>query len=970
MDSTLKIIALNINSVRPNFDTLNVYLSTNDYDIIFLSETWFKENEAGLYNLAGYNQYIKCNEFGRSGGILFYLKNHLAPKDVQYIATEEYQMIAFYLTWKEQRIDFLGAYRSPSYNPNIFVNNLERILNRKKNVHFILLGDMNIDINKNKTIKSYVEKMYLDTLSYEGLKPLIITPTHVSQQTQTCIDHINARWRYPLHCKAAVVDHNITGSITYHRCVTLIVSYQGANPGIPLEKTFTFFSQKVFSEIIQDINWESIFQETDINKAFQKFILILRSTKEAATLTKKFNAKNKKRSPWITNELVQKCNEKNRLYKLKKKFPLNNEILSAFNKISRELQTEIPAAKKSYYNNKLSLSNSKELWYTINNEILKKPKKKDYPEIFFHPVTNMPIQTTGNERDIANLFNDFFIHIPQETITNAYGPQHLNQTNPLIPQTNLYSFYLKSLHQDDILQSINDMTNLHSAGVDGLSLLIFKENYDKFKDVLHHLFNFSLSQGYFPNCLKESIVIPVYKQKGDQKEVTNYRPISLIPTLGKIFEQCVKTKLVNYLEGINFFSKNQFGFRKGKNTSQAGRQHLEHLIWGLEKLYKVLGIYLDQARAFDLVCHQILLRRLSACGIGGNMFRWFKTYLNKRTQFVRFNGTLSTGQNILSGVPQGSVLGPILFITYMNELCNLVLNGNLGSFADDTATAHSSPDYNLLQTTTQNDLIKIQIWLRENHLVLNYEKCKMLIYSWKPIPEQAIHLVLHKNWQCLQNPAMCAGQCHELERTESVTYLGFTFDSHLTWKFHIEKLHGQLRKLNYTFFQLRKFLPPDILRLLYMSFYQSKLNYGIMLWGGTFETHLRQLKTLQNFTIRLLFGTHTQNSATQLYTDQKIFPINLLHKYTTVLHVLTNKEHYYLYTFQRNTRNASLPLLTIPRLLKTNSQNSIVYQAPTLYNKLLKNSKNVLMAITEEKSFITLKKYVHEYYCSLQLPAA
>lgn len=226
-----------------------------------------------------------------------------------------------------------------------------------------------------------------------------------------------------------------------------------------------------------------------------------------------------------------------------------------------------------------------------------------------------------------------------------------------------------------------------------------------------------------------------------------------------------------------------------------------------------------------------------------------------------------------------------------------------------------------------------------------------------------VTLILHnpKKLDELAGVHICDNCCTELTPVESVNYLGIIIDQNLNWKLHIDNLANEVRKINYLFYRIKKFLSWKILKNLYFALYQSKLNYGLALWGGTFDLYLHKLKTSQNFIIRALFGKRGDYSVTKLYKKHEILPINLLYHYNLILHVLHYRSDYQPYIFNRNTRNATLPLLKIPSQTKTNCRNNITYMAPYLFNQYLKNSPSFLATIENDFSLTTQKKILKSY---------
>ena len=246
--------------------------------------------------------------------------------------------------------------------------------------------------------------------------------------------------------------------------------------------------------------------------------------------------------------------------------------------------------------------------------------------------------------------------------------------------------------------------------------------------ILSYIFNLSLSQGKFISNFKHAKIIPLFK-KGSAKDVSNYRPISLRSCFSKILEKLVYNRLYSFLEKSNAINEHQFGFRKKHSTSHLTSLLTANIATFFENKMNTLGIFLDLSKAFNIINHEILLNKLHHYGIRGTVYNWFKSYLIGRSQQVDYNSHISNIRTISSSVPQGSILGPLLFIIYVNDFPNcLKFSSNL-SFADDTTVILSEKNSNLLVQKGNKELKNIDNWLIANKLSLNIKKTMYMIFS-------------------------------------------------------------------------------------------------------------------------------------------------------------------------------------------------------------------------------------------------
>jgi hypothetical protein len=285
-----------------------------------------------------------------------------------------------------------------------------------------------------------------------------------------------------------------------------------------------------------------------------------------------------------------------------------------------------------------------------------------------------------------------------------------------------------------------------------------KENKSLFSKILTPCFNKSIKEGIFPNALKETLITPAFKQ-GERKDINNYRPIASLSPLSKIFEYSVKEKIMNYLEHINFFAPSQFGFLRNKSVDQALFHHITDTVEGIENNKVSMGVYIDLSKAFDTIHHGKLINKLIDIGFRDPILSWVKTYLMNRRQRVKINNSVSQDLEVEYGVPQGSVLGPLLFNIYINEIFSLPLYGVVTGYADDTSLLYSYKTKQEFETAINHDLQILTDWFKNNLLHLNLEKSVYVIYGYKT-----------PHWATQINLSIDEGK--RLKRVDAVKYLG------------------------------------------------------------------------------------------------------------------------------------------------------------------------------------------------------
>ena len=425
------------------------------------------------------------------------------------------------------------------------------------------------------------------------------------------------------------------------------------------------------------------------------------------------------RNEWINKALKNEIIERERLFIYKKKYP-TQENIDVYKKFRNKNLSNQRKTERNYYKEQFELNENdiRKSWKVIKDVIGKHEHRlcNDHEDFYINS------KLTIDKNQIANSFNNYFVNIGK-----SLAQQITSTINPLsYIDTNIHSIYIPDISKNEIITVINTLKN-SAPGNDEMPASILKHCIETYIDPLTYLVNLSINQGIFPDELKIAKVLPIYKSD-DKQLIQNYRPISVLPFFSKIFEKIISNHLLNFIDTNNILYDNQFGFRKNHSTTHAIITLVERVSKALDTGKIVVGVYLDLKKAFDTVDHQILLNKLYAIGIRGHIHDWFKSYLSNRTQFVYYNNTTSEVKGISHGVPQGSILGPILFIIYLNDFSRAsdILFSIL--FADDTTVLIEGHSYNNIITVLNNELYKIDTWLQANKLTININKTHYMVF--------------------------------------------------------------------------------------------------------------------------------------------------------------------------------------------------------------------------------------------------
>ncbi|CAB0013126.1 unnamed protein product, partial [Nesidiocoris tenuis] len=794
---------------------------------------WIQEDNMKYFKLKGYSSVIAGRSYNKSGGVLAYVRS-----GINYFHTVESNESAEMLKIRVPKclqggadLTLLVVYRSHSETIDSFLNKFKETV-RASQLNTIILGDININIldeNNSATLD------YLDLMHAEGFKTMIKEVTR--EESNSCLDHVMVKTRNLSNFKVNPLKTQITDHYSQ-----MIEIHSMKPTERTINKSFQLVDSGRLKDLVRRVNWGFVYDEANsIGSKFDSFLSILDECRKGSMYTINLTSKTRRRNPWVTQDLVKLTGLKNDLHKKWTNAKKNNrreaEIAQAernYRNLAKEVTFKIKKAKEEHFRSKFEgcENDPKIFWKTVNS--LTKAEKET--QIKMIRLNENEVEVAGNEELIANHFNRYYTGIA-ETLLQNVTPHQAKALDPLAPAWREERMGWKKVSEREVIGVIRSLKNKKSSGHDGWTAEDMKSIVDHVVPPLTSLINESLAEGYFPETLKAGVVVPIYKN-GPKNEMRNYRPISLLCVLSKIIERVVKRQLLEFLNAMDFFSSSQFGFLEGKSTDHAVAEHVQSIVMGLESRRRVGALYLDLAKAFDLVNVDLLLTKLLLAGVRDAPGRWFGSFLTERRQSVKLGERLSQPEPVRHGVPQGSTLAPILFLIYLNDICDVEIQGKFFCFADDTALVWRSDSVTNLVSQVERDMREVSAWFMKNKLVLNAEKSKLIHFRYTSLhlPKE-IAVVIHRA-EC-GGPSPCT--CPVVRESESARYLGMTVDNRLTWGQHVDLLRSRLSRLVYGLRILKPMLDLEARIRLYQAIFLATLRYGIIHYGGTFVSVTRRL---------------------------------------------------------------------------------------------------------------------------------
>lgn len=709
---------------------------------------------------------------------------------------------------------------------------------------------------------------------------------------------------------------------------------------------------------IKNCDFHDVYENDDADSCFKALISTIQHIFEfCCPLRKLTNNGNNQTKYWLTPEIVLAKKQLMNLYWLQSNLKTSDTI-NLYKKAKSTYTSMLRESKRKFYNELIISSDNKSrtVWSMVNTLTGRSGRGQsvelDVDGVIF-----------DNSDELVNIFAEYFSTITQSSLDHYY--QNTLSTSCTTSCSLDTTFFFHPVLDCEIADTVKSLRKNKSSGADSISAKVLKLISTEISRHIAHCINLSISSGVFPSVLKRAIVIPIPKNN-DIHVISNYRPISLLSTFAKVFERIVLNRMMKYLDKFNILASAQHGFRSGRSTQTAAICLVDYVYKSLDDGFHVAGLFFDLSRAFDSLSFQFILDKCYNLGFRGVFLDWLRSYLEGRSMCVKLENSLSADHSVNLGVPQGSVLGPLLFLIFINDLPGnlrmmfvdslapqnalMVRKYLLTLFADDVSVVITAPSFEELQRLCGVLVSCFADWCHRNNLMINIRKTECIYFTLCQSDQQLIIHYLND----------------DVLSKESAKFLGIHLDSGLRWFTHVDSLCNKLNSSYFAISRVKDFLPPESLRNIYYCLVYSHLSYNILLWGNSSD--VGRAFILQKRILRMMYNIPPRQSCRALFVENCILTLSSIFILKCLLHVKENEADMIKLSSFHNYKTRSEGLLHIPKHRTAKFEMSPTYQSIKLYNHLpfsirhlnynefKKNVKSLLL----EKCYYTVNEYLYD----------
>ena len=898
----------------PKLGEIKLLIFNKQLDIFGLNETrldcTISNNEL---QITGYCL-IRNDRSRRGGGVAIYIRDSISHNICLDLNNTELEVIWCKINPKHKASFLLCcAYRAPSSSVSQSMNSFMLSVDQafSKNLDIIIMGDININCDQ----QNYEGNAICNLCNLYNMKQLVEEPTRVTLNTKTLIDVILTSM--PEKHKHTTVFHT---TLSDHFMVCTEILYHSRQEFKEIKcRTFKNFNASEFiddvSLFLSSMNYEDSLETLwHIFKEGFKDI----SNKHAPLRSYRVKANSQ---PWISQDIVNLMKERDKLYKEAISTD-NDNLYSVYRKTRNYVTQRIRNEKKKYFESQiLSNNDNQQLWRSV--KIILGDSK----------TSSVPVDVTSDE------FNTYFSNIGTE-INKSFTDNTTYWRGP----ESIYNFIFKNVSEGEIYEYLLKLPDKSNNDILGFDSKLLRIAASVIRKPSAFMINISFNTGVVLSDWKKARICPIYKGKGSKTEKSNYRPISFLGHITKIFEKCAHGQLLSYLEQHDFISVDQSAFIKHHSTQTLLLKVVDNWLENIENGL-ITGIcYFDVAKCFDSISHDILLFKMGKYGIRNTEINWFKSYLNGRLQATYCHNILSNVSPICAGIPQGSILGPLLFVLFMSDLSMGIFE--IFKYADDTMIDCFAETMDPLNSEIQMNIDNVDTWFKQNKLRLNINKTSLMYIGTRQRLDTCVEVT--------SDPLKMDDQIITIN--DNYTYLGLTVDGTLSWNKHVDMLCNKLKPRLGVLYRLSQILPRHCLVNIYFALIQSVIDYGLTLWGHTSNSNINKVQKFQNRAARICTQCFDYTiSSSELLLDLGWLNNVKRRDFLTcilILKCMSGEAPNYLcdlfmdlsYIHNVNIRSATERNLYVPFAHSSYYKNALRVYGPNIWNKLpneIKTAQNI-----------------------------
>ena len=918
---------INIQGVSNKIDQVRLLLESdsNHIHVLGLSET--KLNAMHLesfFQVTGFQKpFRRDREINSGGGLLVYVKDGICANRRTDLEHENLECLWLEIKPIKSKPFLLGnIYRPPNSNiqwNGVFEDCIEKVLREEKEIY--LMGDINRDL-----LNSNIKKAWTDYIEPFGLTQLVSEATRVTNDSRTLIDHIYSNCPENVNSlnvpKIGLSDHFpifFTRKMHVHppKINHYTISY----------RSFRNFDESKFTEDLQSVPWDTIKLFDDTNDILEAWLDLFLQVVDKHVPIKQHRVKNKIQPQWMSPEILDaiKCRDRHKSLRNEDDYKIWR------NKVVKLIQN----AKKVQY--QTFIENNKGNPSSIYKIFQEAGAGKGLPrQSNVGPIKNGDTHIE-DPKEIANEFNEFFVNVASKLKEPVLESNHDRLKE--FCQSNLpfdMKFTIPQIQNEKVLKFLSTMDTSKATGTDMIGPRLLKLAAPYIANEVTFICNHSINNSVFPNKWKEAKVTPLHKN-GPLEEVNNFRPISILPVMSKVLEKHVHDSLSEFLQEFNLLHKTQSGFRSKHSCETALVNMIDSWLAGIDS-GKMIGVVLvDFKKAFDLVDHHILLDKLSVYGIRDEALMWFNTYLTHRKQQVSVNNCMSGLKQISYGVPQGSILGPLLFLLFINDLPLYTNKVCTDLYADDTTLYDIQDSMERIENNLQSALNNLHVWCRNNGMILNSSKTKVLLITTTQ-KRQRLH---NENLALKFND-------ESLNMITNDKILGIYVDNNLNWTDHIKHLSRKITSSIWLLSKIKKFLSQAHRVQFYKSYIQPHIDFCNIVWGSSSDTNKLKIFKLQKRACRVILDYNVDDihEAMKTLKIMSVYDRLYLRKAKFMFKVANNMTPTYIsenFTSRNNgimLRSSTAGCFVPPKPRTEYFKHSLRYSGCLVWNSLPQEVKN------------------------------